>query len=235
MARCRVRWDACGAVSGPVGCLRRSLRSGGGVRSAYGRWVGRGRVGGVRPRTGADHVARTGCGARTRRPLRAATPAPTPPAVRDPRAVTAVTLPLPRAAAAAALPLPRAAAAAALPLPRAVVPLGRHGWARRHPASAGLREHPPAHTNRGHPATRRGCGPRDQSTRSTPQNPGRADRLPAHAHAGHPASTGRPLAHTGAPEPPPTPGVSATPPAGCPAAAPTPQPAAPHPAGTAPP
>ncbi|MDT0395812.1 MULTISPECIES: hypothetical protein [Streptomyces] len=28
----------------------------------------------------------------------------------------------------------------ALRSPRAIVPLGRHGWARRHPAGAGLRD-----------------------------------------------------------------------------------------------
>ncbi|MFD8447927.1 hypothetical protein [Streptomyces coelicoflavus] len=33
---------------------------------------------------------------------------------------------------------------------RAVVPLGRHGWAQRHPASAGQRTHPRAHTNAPH-------------------------------------------------------------------------------------
>ncbi|MEV5095875.1 hypothetical protein ACFC5H_21130 [Streptomyces rochei] len=54
---------------------------------------------------------------------------------------------------AAALPRhPAAAAAAAGGHPtqlRAVVPLGRHGWAQRHPVGAGLRTHPRAHTHAG--------------------------------------------------------------------------------------
>ncbi|TQL23628.1 hypothetical protein FBY37_5695 [Streptomyces sp. SLBN-134] len=50
------------------------------------RWVVRGRAGGGRPRTGADHVRCKGCGARTRQPLRAATPAPSPPRRRRPPA-----------------------------------------------------------------------------------------------------------------------------------------------------
>ncbi len=50
------------------------------------RWVVRGRAGGGRPRTGADHARCKGCGARTRQPLRAATPAPSPPRRRRPPA-----------------------------------------------------------------------------------------------------------------------------------------------------
>ncbi|MGW0710840.1 hypothetical protein ACWD4G_33625 [Streptomyces sp. NPDC002643] len=33
---------------------------------------------------------------------------------------------------------------------RAVVPLGRHGWAQRHPVSAGKRNPDPAHSTSGH-------------------------------------------------------------------------------------
>ncbi|MFJ9669868.1 hypothetical protein ACIRP5_03630, partial [Streptomyces sp. NPDC101221] len=72
----------------------------------------------------------------------------------------------PYAALPAAVAAPAAGSRRDAPL-RAVVPLGRHGWAQRHPVGAGPRHPPRARTRAGHPA---GAGPRD--------------RPRAHTHAG---------------------------------------------------
>ncbi len=80
---------------------------------------------------------------------------------------------------------PQLRAPATPPQLRAVVPLGRHGWAQRHPASAGPRPPPRARTRAGHPATPgRVTHPAPTPAPGDRATPGRWAHAGCHADAG---------------------------------------------------